>query len=666
MKKTDFYSVDNNYILDCAVSGFHQYVLEAPVHLAFVSLSLCEMTGYHREDFLSETTDLFASLVHPADRDIYDGLLAAASVQEQTAEAEYRLVKKDGSVIYVRDSLTSFRDADGSMLGFSVLTDITGIRRENDNLRFLNETIPCGFIKYTCEKQPRITYMNDKMLEFLRIPKSRNGEVDYLKMYSSNIFIMIPIADRSKFALYLNRVFSAGMPLAGEINIIRCDGTRGRLFGWVTKAVNKDGESEFQSVCIDVTERYNAKKARDTNRYLKALTEVYDRIFEYDLSAGTVKCLYSHDSPVYRWLENIPMPVEEANERWISTAVASEDRGKVKKFFAAFRRRPPAAGESAPLQITYREVAEGKAETFRGVMIAINGSVSFYCCRRLHDPADTEALRSENISLKENMQEIVMRFHDGAAAFEITDGNVTPLYASDNLCEFFGFTRSEWLPLMQKSTPIAEFLSRSESSYGDFAELLRSGEAEFTYYDFSAEMERRIRAICSPKSPEASPRYVLLYNMDEQSSALPAADESEKKVSIRTFGYFDVFIGGKPIAFRSQKAKELFALLTDRRGGFVTSDEAIGFLWEDESVTPVTLARYRKVALRLKNTLEEYGISDVVESVAGKRRLVTDKVRCDLYDYLSGNEEYSQLFKGSYLTNYSWGEITLGELAREE
>lgn len=51
-----------------------------------------------------------------------------------------------------------------------------------------------------------------------------------------------------------------------------------------------------------------------------------------------------------------------------------------------------------------------------------------------------------------------------------------------------------------------------------------------------------------------------------------------------------------------------------------------------------------------------------MESVNGKRRLVTEKVSCDLYDYLTGREEFSQLFKGSYLSNYSWGEVTLAEL----
>ena len=121
----------------------------------------------------------------------------------------------------------------------------------------------------------------------------------------------------------------------------------------------------------------------------------------------------------------------------------------------------------------------------------------------------------------------------------------------------------------------------------------------------------------------------------------------------------------KPIAFRNKKSKELFALLVDRRGGYVSSEEAISFLWEDEAVNAVTLSRYRKVALRLKNILEEYGITDVIESIDGKRRIVTEKVRCDLYDYLSQKEEFAQLFKGSYLTNYSWGETTLGELLNE-
>ena len=79
------------------------------------------------------------------------------------------------------------------------------------------------------------------------------------------------------------------------------------------------------------------------------------------------------------------------------------------------------------------------------------------------------------------------------------------------------------------------------------------------------------------------------------------------RIEIRTFGYFDVFVDGRPIAFRSEKAKELLALLVDRRGGFVTSADIITAFWEDEPITAQTRTRCGKVALRLNRTLEANG-----------------------------------------------------------
>ena len=263
---------------------------------------------------------------------------------------------------------------------------------------------------------------------------------------------------------------------------------------------------------------------------------------------------------------------------------------------------------------------------------------------------------------------MVTRFSDGIAAFEISpDGMVKPLYATENVCEFFGYTEEEWLPLTERYTPIENFVAYSEAAYESFEKLLTTGEAEFSYFDYQTDTERKIKAICSEKEPNAdASRYVMLYPVEGGLETDKRILPENRTVSIRTFGYFDVFVGDVPIAFRNKKSKELFALLVDRKGGYVTSEEAISFLWEDETASSLTFSRYRKVALRLKSTLEEYGISDIVEAVDGKRRIVMDKVDCDLYNYLSGKEEYAQLFKGSYLTNYSWGEITLGELTNNE
>ena len=81
-------------------------------------------------------------------------------------------------------------------------------------------------------------------------------------------------------------------------------------------------------------------------------------------------------------------------------------------------------------------------------------------------------------------------------------------------------------------------------------------------------------------------------------------------------------------------------------------------MWENESANRVTQSRYRKTAMQLKETLEAFGIADIIENVKGVRRIVPENVECDLYQFLSGGEE-APLFCGSYLLNYSWGETTL-------
>lgn len=655
MNNTPLFTDD---ILSQSISGFHVYALASCSFLSFASQNLAEMLGYTTEEILQN----YSGLVHDDDKATFENFVKEVLKKPQVKTAEYRLKKSDGSFIFVSDTTTSKPTEDGGCVGYSVLTDITEIKKENENLRFLSETVPCGFLKYTCEKLPKITYINKQMMDMLRFPEAKDGEMDYLELCRDNIFLMIPMEERRRFALYLNRVYTAGAPMAGEMTLLRCDGTRAHIFGWVTKCKNEQGVEEFQSVCMDFTERHRARKASEAKRYIKALSDVYDKIFEYNLSDNTVVCLYGKDSPMFKWIENIPMQMEDATEKWITSTVVEEERQYIRDFFSAFKDKTLFDG-TKPSQITYRAMSsKGEVKTYNGVFLKMDDSKSLFCCRCVSDSEEANALRSENLSLKENMQELVLRFAEGIAAFEVVDNMVTPLYTSENACEFFGIDKQEWLPLMQKGTLISDFVSKSDVDLEDFTELLRTGEAEFTYFDLSRQENRRIKAICSPKAPTASPRYVLLYNVDEQKPV--AINETNKRgaVNIRTFGYFDVFVDDKAVAFRNKKSKELFALLVDRKGGFVTSEEAISFLWEDDPVNSVTLARYRKVALRLKNTLEEYGISDVVEVVDGKRRIDTERVQCDLYDYLSGKEEYASLFKGSYLSNYSWGETTLAEL----
>ena len=645
-----------DWVLEHGITGYHQYVLSAPIHLEFASQNLCDILGANKAELESCDKDLYINWVHPEDRESYISFIDSLVENKAINTIQYRLITSNKTVVYVSDTITVMKNSDGILIGISVLTDISTIRKGIKASQFLNDNIPCGFIKFTCEKQPKITYINKYMIEMLGFASSLDKDDDILEMYCSNLFMMIHPDDRRRFSHYLNRVYTYGSPLAGEINILKKDGTRGVFFGLVTKCINEFGKEEFQSVCIDISERYEQRKSSEISRYLKILADVYDIIFEYDLENKTVKCLYAPNSDSFMNLINMPMQMKECTEGWIKETVFEDDKEIFSKYFHDFFNRKQ-DDDSDFSQITYRAFTKkGLLNTYVGQFIKISNSISLFCCRKVRESEDNVALKSEIISL-ENMQEMVMSFYDGIAGFEIMDDYIKPLYMSDNVRKLFGYTKDKWLAIMKHPIPLKDFIVHSKISYNQVVKLFKTGQGEFTYHDFMAKKDKVVKAICSQRTTDKSiKRYVMLYNSAEKTP------NQSKSVSIRTFGYFDVFVFGKPIAFRSEKAKELLALLVDRKGGFVSSEEAIGYLWPDETANTVTMSRYRKVALRLKNILIEYGVLDIIESVDGKRRIVPENVQCDLYDYLSGKKEFAQNFKGNYLTNYSWGEFTLGEL----
>lgn len=151
-------------------------------------------------------------------------------------------------------------------------------------------------------------------------------------------------------------------------------------------------------------------------------------------------------------------------------------------------------------------------------------------------------------------------------------------------------------------------------------------------------------------------------HIQSRTEELEAAAEKKTRVFARTFGYFDLFIDGDPVYFTSPKEKELLALLIDRNGGTLTSEEAISILWPDEPAGERQFARYRKVAMRLKNTLQKLGIDDILVVAHGVRNIDVSKIECDYYKFLEGDEEFRKLFNETYMLNYSWGEETTARL----
>lgn len=143
----------------------------------------------------------------------------------------------------------------------------------------------------------------------------------------------------------------------------------------------------------------------------------------------------------------------------------------------------------------------------------------------------------------------------------------------------------------------------------------------------------------------------------------PIADKNEKRLCVQAFGNFEVLVDGSPVRFQYTKTKELLAYLVDRNGALCSNREIIAALWEDDDEDGSGHVSYMKnIRSDLLSTLEQVGCADVVVRQRGQMGIIPEKMKCDYFDYLKGLEEGVRAFRGEYMTQYSWGEYTLGTL----
>lgn len=154
--------------------------------------------------------------------------------------------------------------------------------------------------------------------------------------------------------------------------------------------------------------------------------------------------------------------------------------------------------------------------------------------------------------------------------------------------------------------------------------------------------------------PVSRAKYFMCFNSEFTamgSGFCSTAVADRRKISVRMFGSFSMDVDDKAVHIRSEKGRELLALLIEKRGAYLTTREAITSLWECEP-DETSRARYRKIVSRLMSELKKYGIDYIVESDRGARRIIPEFIDCDYYEYRDGLKDPS----GDFLPEYSWAE----------
>ena len=134
---------------------------------------------------------------------------------------------------------------------------------------------------------------------------------------------------------------------------------------------------------------------------------------------------------------------------------------------------------------------------------------------------------------------------------------------------------------------------------------------------------------------------------------------TEKLLTIKCFGNFEVLCNDGILSFKRKKAKELLAVLVDRNGAGMTAKQICAILFPDDTDDTKNTAYLRQLVLDLRNTLKQIRAEDVFQHETPYYRIDTNLVRCD---YLSFLETGKPEFHGEYMTQYSWAEETCAML----
>ncbi len=177
----------------------------------------------------------------------------------------------------------------------------------------------------------------------------------------------------------------------------------------------------------------------------------------------------------------------------------------------------------------------------------------------------------------------------------------------------------------------------------------------FKEYAYDAFRVNAIGYVLKPYSDE------MVYREIEKADAFLEI-APQKEITVKTFGYFDVFVNQKPVFFSSAKSKEFLALLVDRQGGSVSTEQAVAALWPNREYDESVQSLFRKVLKSLRVALADAGISDIFIDGRNQRSVDTKKFSCDLYEFLRNPRENVDTFRGDYMEGYAFARPTANKI----
>jgi PAS domain S-box-containing protein len=248
-----------------STAGFAQVDLEG--RFTLVNDRFCQIAGWTRDELMGMR---MLDITHPDDRTRNRPLFDQAVAEGTPYTHEKRYLRKDGSVVWVNNSVSVIRRPDGEPFGVLAVTlDVTRrreaeaqLRKNEESLRLATES--AGMATWELDLETMEGEWSPNRFDLLGMPRTPDGRGsfrDWIERVHSD--------DRAMVAGAAQHCFEAGAPYTIEYRVRRADNDRER---WLQSHGSRidyadNRPSRFVGVSFDITTR---KRAEDELRESEA------------------------------------------------------------------------------------------------------------------------------------------------------------------------------------------------------------------------------------------------------------------------------------------------------------------------------------------------------------------------------------------------------------
>lgn len=158
---------------------------------------------------------------------------------------------------------------------------------------------------------------------------------------------------------------------------------------------------------------------------------------------------------------------------------------------------------------------------------------------------------------------------------------------------------------------------------------------------------------------------IALVNRYRLKQRLALVKKQRSVLEAKTFGNFTLLHEGKAIKFSRSKTLELIAYLIVKNGSSANTKELLCALYGEHADSARYGSSLRVLISDARKTFSELEIQNFFTAEYNSFRINPEAVKCDYYDFLSGDPAAQKLYAGQFMSQYSWAEDTAAFLERK-